>query len=548
MASAAMRTKRETPRAQGLLDGVVSRAIRGDNSYHAVVNPVLSLVLGAGLVVAHLAAIVGVLVSEKRQPAATLAWLFALFLLPGFGLFAWFVIGKTGSRRISRDYRAASRRVAELMERRGIPPALLASVETAIGSAEPCLSDTAEAGEPAEPAATPVRVELAGDDGVTSMLRLGDRLATTPASTGNRVAMLVDGAATYASIRDAILAARDHVHVEFYIFRGDDAGRELRDLLAAKAREGIAVRVLCDAVGSLVLDDSFWDPLREAGGHAAFFRPARRLLRFRRRHRIDFRNHRKIVVVDGHVGFTGGINVGREYLGLDPDRGEWRDTHMRIDGPATLSLQAAFAEDWIGATGELLDAARYFPEPQESGDSCVQIVDSGPDRQWSPIEHLYTQAFAVARRRIWLTTPYFVPSAGIEGGLVAAALRGIDVCLLVPARSDSVLVNLASRAYYPNLLRAGVRIHEFGHGFLHAKTMVVDDRIATIGSANLDSRSFHLNFELNAFVYSAPFANELATQFAKDLARARVVGAEEADPPLHRRALHAAARLTAPLL
>jgi len=490
--------------------------------YDARVDPVLSVLLGAVLTLVHVGAIVAVLVSEKRQPAATLAWLFALVFLPAVGVVAWLVIGQTSARRVSRAYEAASERVRGLLERRNVPSAM----EAGDGTAE----------------------QLAEDHGTASLLALGDRLATTPASGGNRVDMLVDGAATYAAIREALDAARDHVHVEFYIFRSDATGRELRDRLVARARDGVEVRVLCDAVGSVGLDDDFWKPLRAAGGEADFFRPASRLLRMRRSHRIDFRNHRKIVVVDGRVGFTGGINVGREYLGLDPERGEWRDAHVRVEGPAALSLQAAFAEDWIGATDRLLDAERYFPRPATPGDSCVQIVDSGPDRRWSAIEHLYAQAFAVARERIWLTTPYFVPSASIEGGLVAAALRGVDVRVLVPERSDSILVDLASRAYYPNLLRAGVHLYEYGRGFLHAKTMVVDERLATVGSANLDSRSFHLNFELNAFVYAAPFARGCAAQFEHDLAHARAVRDDERDPPLRKRAVRAAARLMAPLL
>jgi len=226
--------------------------------YDARVDPVLSVLLGAVLTLVHVGAIVAVLVSEKRQPAATLAWLFALVFLPAVGVVAWLVIGQTSARRVSRAYEAASERVRGLLERRNVPSAM----EAGDGTAE----------------------QLAEDHGTASLLALGDRLATTPASGGNRVDMLVDGAATYAAIREALDAARDHVHVEFYIFRSDATGRELRDRLVARARDGVEVRVLCDAVGSVGLDDDFWKPLRAAGGEADFFRPASRLLRMRRSH------------------------------------------------------------------------------------------------------------------------------------------------------------------------------------------------------------------------------------------------------------------------
>jgi cardiolipin synthase len=350
----------------------------------------------------------------------------------------------------------------------------------------------------------------------------------------------------------AIEEARYHVHVEFYIVQPDETGRRLRETLVRRAREGVEVRVLCDALGSVHLPGDFWRPLVEAGGEAAFFRPVGRVLRrLHRRDRVDFRNHRKLVIADGRVGFTGGINVGREYLGLDPTMGYWRDTHVGITGPAVLSLQAAFAEDWVTATGRLLDDERYFPDPagHDDGPYRVQIIDSGPDRSWSPIAHVFTQAYALARERIWVTSPYFIPTPAVENGLIGAALRGVDVRLLLPLRPDHPVAMAAASSYFPPLLEAGVRIFRYRRGFVHAKTLVVDDWVSAVGSANLDLRSFHLNFELNALVYGREFAVALAAQFLRDLEQAQETGlAHERSLGTVARVLRAGARLLSPLL
>jgi cardiolipin synthase len=383
-----------------------------------------------------------------------------------------------------------------------------------------------------------------------AQIRLGNALASTAASSGNLVRVLVDAADTYHEMMQAIENATSYVHVEFYIIRSDTVGVALRDGLVKLAQSGVSVRVICDSVGSVDLPSEFWKPLRDAGGNTAFFAPLTKLhLRLRRRDRVDFRNHRKIVIVDGRVGFTGGINVGKEYLGLDPNVGRWRDTHVRIEGPAVLSLQQAFVHDWLLTTGETLDDGLFFEMGPEVGDCPVQVIDSGPDRTWASMELYYAQAIALAQNRVWITNPYFIPSQTIESMLVQAALRGVDVRLLLPKKSDSFLVTWASHSYYRYLLFAGVRIFEYDRGFVHAKTMVVDDWVATIGSANMDLRSFKLNFELNAFLFDGEICRTLASQFETDLDRAReVTKAMERRISIGRRLLRGIARLTSPLL
>lgn len=470
----------------------------------------------------HAAVVTSLIVFERRRPTSTMAWLLALIFMPGVGLALYLLFGPTRARRHARRYTAIVERLRTVLERHDVHDKIA------------CHQD-------------PTISPLAG-----ILLRLGRRLTRTPASPGNRVEALVNAQAAYPAMLRAIAAARDHAHVFFYIIQPDEAGRSLRDALVERAREGVAVRVACDAVGSSRLPWSFWKPLLDVGGRVAYFRPIARLLtRLPRRERFDFRNHRKIVVVDGRIGFTGGINVGREYLGLDPRTGFWRDTHVRIEGPAVLALQKAFAEDWLEAHGELLDDVRYFPAPdaEPAGGCTVQVVDSGPDREHPPISYVLVQAMALARERLWITNPYFVPDAPVEQALIAAALRDVDVRLLVPSRSDAPIVTYAAETYYPGLLEAGVRVFRYERGFVHAKTMVVDDWAATIGSANLDMRSFHLNYEINAFVYDRPFAEALAAQFLEDVGHADELPRDyERTVSLPRRALQSAARMLSPLL
>ncbi len=481
----------------------------------------------AAVLVVHAIAILGVLLIERRQPTATLAWMLTLIFLPIAGVLIYLAIGTTRFRRISKASQSSVSRISEITQQNPV----LAAVPDPLGS-----------GTDRDP-----RTE--------SMLRLGRGLSKLRASRGNAVDILVDGKATYAAMTEAIDAARDHVHIEFYIIQPDATGRRLRDQLVRRARDGITVRVLYDAVGSRSLPGDFWDPLRAAGGRAEEFLPAHNVLtRLRNRDRIDFRNHRKIIVVDGRIGFTGGINIGGEYLGLDPDIGEWRDTHLSLRGPAALNLQQVFLIDWLIATGEAVDEPSAFPDlsgsaPEGCPECIVQIVDSGPDRSWSAIEHIVDQALALAEERAWIANPYFIPSQTIQDALISAALRGVDVRLMLPARSDSLLVSLASASYFPELLEAGVRIFHYEQGFLHAKTLVIDSWVGSVGSANMDLRSFNLNFELNAFVYGATFVDELADVFLDDLARTTEYGLEQhsgVGVPL--RLARAGARLLSPLL
>lgn len=479
-------------------------------------------ILGAAFMVVHLGAIFYLLLRERRQPSATLAWLLTLIFLPALGLLFYAVFGTTRARRVAKKRAVAVARVGDVVRKHAVHQKL----------------------------SSPGGSKL--DPRTHSLLRLGEGLTRTPASVGNQAEMLINAPQTYRSMIQAIEEARDHIHVEFFIIQPDRTGQSLRDRLTKRASEGLAVRVIYDAIGSKNLPRDFWQPLIDAGGEAAAFNPFSNFWeRWRRRDRIDFRNHRKLVIVDGRIGFTGGINVGREYLGLDPERGFWRDTHIRLTGPAVLSLQQTFAEDWFTACGRLIEEPRYFPDPapEDRGPYAVQVVDSGPDRKYPPISYFYTQCFALARDRIWLASPYLVPSPAVEQALIAAALRGVDVRILAPLKPDKRIVMLASASYFGELLEAGVRIFRYALGFMHAKTIVVDDWVGTVGSANLDMRSFHLNFELNAFVYGKEFTDAMAAQFRADLEQAQEYTLQnEKSVGLPIRLLRAGARMLSPLL
>jgi len=373
----------------------------------------------------------------------------------------------------------------------------------------------------------------------------GERLARLPHLGGNEVELLIDGDATFESLLAGVERARRHLLVQFYIVRDDRIGRSLAERLIAKAREGVAVRFLYDEVGSGHLRRRYLEPLTAAGVHVAAFGTTRgRGNPFQ----LNFRNHRKIVVVDGVEGWVGGHNVGDEYLGRDPKIGPWRDTHLRIAGPSVFGLQLAFLEDWHWATGELL-APKLGWELESRGDAVVLILPSGPADRLETASLMYQQAIQFARERIWIASPYFVPDSAVLGALHLAALRGVDVRLLIPDHSDNAMVDAAARAFLDPLLESGIRIYAYQGGFLHSKHFLVDDVTAGVGTANLDNRSLRLNFEVTAVVADRALASRVAAMFEADLARSRPITREElARRSFPQRAFSRASLLFAPVL
>jgi cardiolipin synthase len=458
------------------------------------------------------------IVLSRREAGATLAWVVVIAFLPYLGALLFFLIGRT------RVWRRKRRR---LRYRNAFLKALDELPYTAAhcGAAQPL------------PEMPPPSSDIARVAGCTG---------SSPLLPGNRVEVLIDSNRTYHLMEEAIRSARHHVHMMSYIFRDDEAGRRFRDALAAKAREGVPVRLLVDGVGSHALRWSFVRPILEAGGKFAHFMP---VLPLRPHWRPNLRNHRKILVVDGRIGFAGGLNVGDEYRGRKKKFAPWRDTHVRMEGAAVLRLQEIFLEDWFFATDEDVADPQYFREGQPAGGELVQVVASGPDQDHGTIHAVFFTAITQARHRVFITTPYLVPDPAMLMALKSAVWRGVEVRVLVPGKSDLPLVRLAGRSYYRELLEAGVKLYEHRPGILHAKTMVVDGAWSTVGSANMDIRSFRLNFEVNVLVFGETFAREMESIYLDDIARARPVQLESLRHKSRgARFLEAVARVLSPAL
>jgi cardiolipin synthase len=370
-------------------------------------------------------------------------------------------------------------------------------------------------------------------------------LARMHATSGNRVDLLIDGEATFQSIFEGIARATEYVLVEFYIIRDDGLGRRLRDALIERAQAGVRVHVLYDEIGSLRLGRDYLSRLRAAGVHVSAFNTRRGP---RNRFQLNFRNHRKIVVVDGRAAWIGGFNVGDEYLGLDPSIGRWRDTHVRVTGPAALGAQLTFCTDWYWATRQMLPLP-WRPHLVPDATCKVLVFPSDPSSEFQSAGLFFLQAILAAKQRLWIASPYFVPDEGMIAALQLAGLRGVDVRILVPDRSDNRLVDFASWSYKEELQAAGVRIYRYKDGFLHQKVLVVDDRYAAVGTANFDNRSFRLNFEVTCVVAQERFAAEVASMLLRDFERSREMADDEvASKPMWFPFAKRFARLMAPIL
>jgi cardiolipin synthase len=455
-----------------------------------------------------------IIIMQRRSATATLAWLFALALLPIIGIIVYWLIGPQRLRR-RRLQRGLSREVVR---------AAVAGLADARASA-PALA----------------RLSLVP-------MRLGE----PPPLPALDITPYFDGDAAFRDMFAAIEAAQHHVHLEYYIWEPDRLGTRLRDLLCQKARDGVEVRLVVDGTGAGGLKRRWRKPLYAAGVRFAWFNPL--TFKFWRRRRADFRTHRKILVCDGTIGFTGGMNVSDDHC-AEFGPAYWRDTHLSFRGPAVWTLQRAFFEDWHYASGELphVEPVYFPPAPPEAiasddGDA-VQVVSSGPDDPAYAVHKAFFAAITSARHRLWLTTPYFIPDEPIMMALAVAALSGVDVRVVVPRKSDSKVVDLAARSYFAELLTVGVKIYEYEPRFIHAKTFVVDDALAIISTANLDNRSFKLDFELAALVYGEHLTNQLAAQFIVDQAASRPVLPSDLErQPFLTRLGQSAARLLSPLL
>lgn len=347
------------------------------------------------------------------------------------------------------------------------------------------------------------------------LFTLAHKLGNSPISFATSTKVLTNGEETFNHILEHLKKATHHIHMEYYIVRHDQIGEEIKNILIEKAKHGVKVRFLYDSVGSWQLSKKYVKDLLDAGVEMVEFGPVR--LPFLNS-KFNFRNHRKIIVIDGSIGFVGGLNIGDEYLGRDKGFGFWRDTHMMARGEAVRSLQLIFLQDWFYMTNSSLLTPEYLsPILEENDHGGVQMIAGGPDNEWSVIKNIFFSMISSADKSVWIASPYFIPDEDIFSSLKVAALSGLDVRLLVPQRPDKRIVFFASRSYFPELLEAGVKIYEYKKGFMHSKIVIVDGHLASIGTSNMDMRSFHLNFEVNAFLYKTSSTEKLVKEYENDL-------------------------------
>ncbi|GAA0138209.1 cardiolipin synthase [Paenibacillus sp. YSY-4.3] len=452
---------------------------------------------------------------ENRNPSSTVAWILVLGLLPVVGLIFYFLFGQNYFKRRNFDKKAEE-------DRR--------NYERIDNNAYMLPRDLSQF--------TPEEQRL---------LQLSQRLARTPFSMHTRTKVLTNGEETFSSLLKELKKAEHHIHMEYYIYRADDIGREIQKTLIEKAKAGVEVRFMFDAVGSIGLPKSFIRELEDAGVKVGIYGKVRFLALSSR---VNYRNHRKIVVIDGTTGFIGGLNVGDEYLSRNKTYGFWRDTHMLVKGEAVRSLQIIFLQDWKYVTGEKIMSLQYLSPELETGcGGAVQIVPSGPDNESRTLKNIFFSMMSSAKKSIWLATPYFIPDDDIFTALKIAGLSGLDVRILFPAKPDKWLPFLASHSYFPELLEAGVKIFEYEKGFLHSKLLIVDGEIATVGTANMDMRSFHLNFEVNALLVQSDSIAQMVKDFERDLLFTKQIEYKAfMEKRLFVRFMESAARLFSPLL
>lgn len=444
--------------------------------------PLLDLILVVNIILA-----IVMVFTERKNPTSALAWLSILLFLPAIGFVLYLVFGQDFHRK--HLFRTKERDDQYFQE-------ITRTQKNEI------LAHRHEFGDE----------HLDAYCGMITML-----LETNQAqlSRDNRVQVFTSGDDMFAALLEAIRGAREHIHLEYYIIRDDALGSAVLDALSKKAAEGVIVRFLYDAVGCNKVRSSFFSPLLDAGGEVASFFPA---ILPHVNLRVNYRNHRKIVVIDGICGFIGGFNIGEEYLGKDPVLGHWRDTHLRLIGSAVHALQTRFFMDWnFAAKDDLRFETRYFPHPGAREGVAVQVVSSGPDAKWNQIKEGFLKLINLAKESIYLQSPYFVPDESVSDALRIAALSGIDVRIIVPAKPDHPFVKWTNCSYLGELLEAGVRVYRYKKGFIHSKTVVVDGIAASVGTANWDVRSFRLNFETNAFIYDREVAGRLKREFEADI-------------------------------
>jgi cardiolipin synthase len=475
-------------------------------------NYIVSQIATIAFDVVYFGAVLGtivVIILDNRNPVKTMAWILVLLFLPVVGLIFYVFFGR-------------DRRRERIIERKSYNRLLKKPM------AEYLAQDASEA--PAEYA---------------RLIKFFQHTNQAFPFDGNRAEVYTEGYTMLKSLMRELMQAKHHIHLEYYIIEDDPIGRMIRDILIEKALQGVEVRVIYDDVGCWHVPNRFFEEMLNVGMEV------RRFLKVRFpvfTSRVNYRNHRKIVVIDGHIGFVGGMNLAKRYM-QGVAWGVWRDTHILLEGKAVHGLQTAFLLDWFFVDRTLITASRYFPNTVSKGDSLVQIVTSDPVGPWRDIMQGLTMALSGAKKYFYMQTPYFLPTEQILAAMQTAALSGVDVRLMLPERSDSRLIQLGSRSYLADVMRAGVKVYFYKKGFLHSKLMVSDDLLSTVGSTNIDFRSFEHNLEVNAFIYNETTALEMKEIFLQDQRECMQISLKKwGKRPWRQKVVESAVRLLAPLL
>ncbi|WP_455539629.1 cardiolipin synthase [Terrisporobacter sp.] len=440
------------------------------------------------------------LILENRDPSKTLIWILIFMLFPGIGILIYAVLGRNIRKlKINRTHK-----MAESMKRDKI------------------LFNLDEMKELAEAQSKMIKEKFLKeyeqkDSRILNIANLLLNIGIFPFTINNNVEIYVDGNEKFDNLIKDIRNAKDHIHLEYFIIKDSEIGNKIKNELIKKAKEGVKIRIIYDDVGCW----RFWF-------HRSFFNDMRKykieIIPYLKGKialpiggQLNYRNHRKIVVIDGKIGYTGGINIGDEYIGKNKKFGYWRDTHIRIEGTSVYMLQMIFLTDWYYNTKEVLIKENLFPKLNIKGNSMIQIVASEPDSDWESIHYAYFYAICEAKKSIYIETPYFIPDESLLKALKCAALSGVELIIIFPKIADHKIVNRASYSYFQEILEAGGKVYLYNKGFLHSKVIIIDDIVASTGSANMDLRSFKLNFEVNAFIYDNEAIRKMKSEFMIDL-------------------------------
>lgn len=425
---------------------------------------------------------------ERKKPSSTWAWLLVLFFLPFVGFFLYLLLGR--QLRKKHLFRWDGRKDI------GIEQLINYQIE-AIENNE-------------------LELRTENIKNYSHLIYMNLKTNNAVLTQDNDVKIFDDGSDKFEALISDINHAKNHIHIQYYIFKLDNLGQRIINALIKKAKQGVKVRVLFDEMGSRGIRKRHFKELIEAGGEVEVFFPSILPLI---NPRLNFRNHRKIAVIDGRIGYIGGFNVGDEYLSLSDRFGYWRDTHLRIEGSAVHPLQTRFILDWnqASAKNDIIYAERYFPIIPQKGTAALQIISSGPDTEWEVIKNNYLHLISNAKKYVYIQSPYFIPDESFFDAIRIATLTGIDVRIMIPNKPDHMFVYWATYSYVGPLVEAGAKVYHYEKGFIHAKMIVVDDEIASVGTANIDVRSFSLNFEVNALIYDRLLAHRLAEIFERDI-------------------------------